>query len=340
MEPMQIVVLVLIFVAILCAVFGVWLLVGGGSKGRIRLRMDGVQQIKDFELGESIAVAHREKERKRQQKKDFIKKEVFSDIPALDARLKASSWAENLYSRLRQAQLPLTVSQFLLISCGGAGLGASVAFIWRRGFDPLLFPLFAVLLGIAPYVYVAMVVRRRIKRFGLQFPDALDMLSSCVQGGLSLNSAVQNIAAEMPEPVSDEFRIFSDELAFGVDLSVALTHFSERVDTADVKFFCAALMIQKETGGNLGEVLDSLQKTIRERFRILGQLKTLTAQGRLSGWIVGALPLALGGVIYLANPEYMSSLITTTMGHKLLAVAGALQLMGFVIIRKIVDIKV
>jgi tight adherence protein B len=184
------------------------------------------------------------------------------------------------------------------------------------------------------------VVTVRAKKFDAQFPDALDLLSSCVKSGMSLNAAVQNVAEEMPDPVADEFRIIADQLTFGEDLSKVLHRFADRMDSEDVQVFTTALMIQKETGGNLSEILDGLQQTIRERFRILRQVKTLTAQGRLSGWIVGLLPIALGGALYVFNPDYMGLLFTTKAGHWLIGIALTFQFLGMLMIRKIVDVKV
>ena len=337
---MQIAVLALVFLAVVFAAFGVWMITGSREKpaDRVQLRMDGVRQIKSYELGESLAVAEKQEAIRKVKKKEIVRRKAFSDIPVLDRRLKVTPWATRLAGRLRQAQLPLTVSAFVLVCLAAAGVGGCLAFIWRR--DIRLTLLVAPVFGIVPYMYVTLAVRSRLKRFNLQFPDALDLLSSSVKGGLAFNAAVQNVADEMPDPIADEFRMLADELSFGIDTVDGLNHLSDRLGTQDVKFFCTALIIQKETGGNLSEILDGLQQTIRERLRILGHVRTLTAQGRLSGWVVGLLPVALGGVIYMLNPDYMSDLFTTDFGHKLLMFAGTLQVLGMLIIRKIVNIKV
>ena len=334
-------ILALVFVAVLLGTLGVWLLVGNreSSSDRIQMRLKGVHQIKDYELGESLAVAEDKKKQARDKRKDITRKKAFSDIPVLENRFGAKPWAEKLSAKLRQAQMPLTVTAFLLICVAAGGVGALLTVALHSKAHPLLTPLGFFMFAVAPYLYLTVAVSSRIKRFGLQFPDALDLLSSSVKSGQALNAAIQNVAEEMPDPVGDEFKIISDELTFGVEMADALRHLSHRLDTSDVQFFCTALLIQKETGGNLSEVLDGLQKTIRERFRILRQVKVLTAQGRLSGWVVGLLPIALGGVIYLCNPEYMAQLFTDT-GKKLLIVALALQMVGMFIIRKIVNIKV
>jgi len=339
---MQIVILALVFFSVLFAVCGVWLLISqrGGVKERVGSRLTGVKLIKKYELGDALAETRERELAKRQQRKEAIKRKAYSDIPAVDKALKKTNWADKLDGMLLQAQMPISVASFVMLSGVLAAMGVAVAMLWRRQFDPLLATLFGLVMGGVPFIYVYFKVRVRIKKFNAQLPDALDLLSSSVKAGQSLNAAIQNVADEMPDPVSDEFKILSDEMGFGVDFNVAMQNLMARVNTPDVRFLCTALMIQKETGGNLSEVLDGLQKTIRERFRILGQVKTLTAQGRLSGLIVGVLPLALCAFLYSANPDYMQQLFTTTTGRWLVAAALGLQLIGVLLIARIVNIKV
>jgi tight adherence protein B len=324
------------------AVFGLWLMLGqgGGQSGNIQMRLSGVKLIKRYEMGDSLAKARDAEARKKDQRREAIKKKAFSDIPVLDHALQKTSWAESLDGKLLQCQMPMSVTAFLLLCSLLGAMGAASTMLWRGGFDMVLTPCATLLLGGAPYLFVLLKVHIRIKKFGSQLPDALDLISSSVKGGQSLNAAVQNVADEMPEPICDEFRIMSDELMFGVTFETVLQHLVMRVPTSDVRFFASALLIQKETGGNLSEVLDGLQRTIRERFRILGQVRSLTAQGKLSGIIVGLLPLALLLAIHLTNAGYLSKLFTEKTGRILLASAGGLQLIGVFFIRKIVDIEV
>jgi tight adherence protein B len=338
----DIVVVVLVFFSVLFGVCGIWLLLRQRSDARSRIsaRLLGVKQIKRYELGDALAENRDREQRKKDSRKEAIRKQAFSDIPAVDKALKKITWADKLNGMLIQAQLPVSVANFVMLCCLLAVMGVALALLWRRHFDPLLSALFGLILGSVPAVYVYVKVHRRVRKFNRQLPDALDLLSSSVKAGQSLNSAVQNVADEMPDPIGDEFRVFADELTFGVTFDQALRNLMVRVHTPDVRFLCTALMIQKETGGNLSEVLDGLERTIRERFRILGQVKTLTAQGKLSGLIVGLLPVALCAFLYFANPAYMGKLFTDKFGHLLLAVAVGLQLTGGLMIRKIVNIKV
>ena len=339
---METLVLALVFFAVLFALCGVWLLVSQRrtARDRINTRLLGVKQVKRYELGDALAETREREEKKRQQRKEAIRKKAFSDIPAVDKALKGTTWAEKLDGMLIQAQLPISVASFMALSGMLAAMGAAVALIWRHYFDPVLALLFGLLLGGAPAIYIYLKVRHRIKRFNGQLPDALDLLSSSVKGGQSLNAAVQNVADEMPDPVGDEFKILADELTFGVPFDTALRHLMSRIGSPDVRFLATALMIQKETGGNLSEVLDGLQKTIRERFRILGQVKTLTAQGKLSGLIVAMLPLALCAFLYFANPDYMTKLFEPGLGRWLVVIALSLQMVGCLLIAKIVKIQV
>lgn len=338
----DIAVVALIFLSVLFAFFGVWLLVSqrGTARERVMSRLKGVRQVKRYELGEALQESRNREARRKERRKEALRQKAFSDIPTLDRALKGSDWAARLNGMLVQAQVPVSVLNFMVMCALLAAMGVAVSVLWRRTFDPLLALLFAALLAGAPIVYVLVRVKRRIKKFSEQLPDALDLMSSSVKSGQSMNAAVQNVAEQMPDPIGDEFRILADELSFGVEFNDALRNLMMRVNTSDVRFFTTAMMIQKETGGNMSEVLDGLQHTIRERFRILGQVKTLTAQGKLSGLIVGLLPVVLCVLIYFANPNYMSDLFTTSLGQKMVGFAAGWQLIGVFMIFKIVNIKV
>jgi len=334
---------VLIGLSVLTACFGLWLMIGGrrgASKDLMQSRLSGVKLIRRYELGDSLAKSREAEKQKKEQRREAIKKQAFSDIPAINVALQKVSWAEKLNGMLLQCQMPMSVTSFVLLCSLLGAIGVAVTVLWRKTLDPALAIIFGGILAAAPFLFIITKVRFRLKKFSTQLPEALDLISSSVKGGQSLNAGMQNVADEMPEPVSDEFRILSDELMFGVDFETALRHFAVRLDTPDVRFFTSALVVQRETGGNLSEVLDGLQKTIRERFRILGQVKTLTAQGKLSGLIVGLLPVVLCIAIYFANPDYISDLFTERVGRILLAIGLGLQLIGMFLIHKITSIKV
>ena len=343
MAGMEAISYVLMGLSVAMALFGVWLLVGQrrDPADRVQSRMKGVRKrLKSYELGDSLAERRQKEEQKKAQRREAIKRQAFSDVPAIELALRKIHWAERLSGMLLQCQMPLSVTTFILLSLVLGALGVAVTIVWHKGFNPVLAVVFGGVMGLAPVMYLRIRVRARLKAFNSQFADALDLLSSSVKSGQSLNAAMQNVADEMPEPICDEFRIMSDELMFGVSFDTMLQHFMDRMSTPDVRFFCSALLIQKETGGNLSEVLDGMQRTIRERFRILAHVKTLTAQGRMSGMIVGLMPLVLCVIIYMMNPGFMGRLFTTKIGQTLLLAAGGLQLTGGFLIYKIVNIKV
>lgn len=335
-------IMALIVLSVGFALFGLWLLLGSGQRtsSHVRERLGGPKKVEDYNLGESIAQEEDKKEEQKQKRRKAVRTKAFSDIPFLEQKLGAKPWAERLHSQLKQAQIPMNVVSFVGMCGGCAVLGALGGVLVYGGFNAIILPVAALVFGVAPFLYLKITLAQRLKKFNEQFPDALDLLSNSVKSGQSLNNAIQNVSEEMPEPVAEEFEMMADEMTFGEEPSKVLNNFQERMSTEDVRVFCAALQIQRETGGNLSEVLDGLQETIRERFRILRQVKTLTAQGRLSGWIVGILPIALGGALYVFNPEYIGLLFTSTTGNYMMGVAGVFQVLGILIIRKIVNIKV
>ncbi len=339
---MEYIILALVVLSVGFAMFGLWLLMGSGSRSssHVQERLSGVRKVEEYNLGESIAAVEDEEEKKKEQRREAVKQKAFSDIPFLQKKFGAKPWAERLHAQLEQAQIPMNVATFIGLCAGCGVLGALGGALVYRGFNPIVVPLAGLAFCAGPFIYLKVALAQRLKHFNEQFPDALDLLSNSVKSGQSLNNAIQNVSEEMPEPVADEFGVMADEMTFGEEPSKVLENFQERMGTEDVRVFCAALQIQRETGGNLSEVLDGLQETIRERFRILRQVKTLTAQGRLSGWIVGILPIALGGALYIFNPEYIGLLFTSTTGNYMMGIAGVFQVLGILIIRKIVNIKV
>jgi tight adherence protein B len=248
----------------------------------------------------------------------------------------------NLAPRARllfqQAGMKTSPEKLLLTSLiGGVTIAGA---IWLR--TGALFP--AVLVASAftplPFIYV---LRRRAKRFAKfeqLMPAALDMLVSALQVGHSLIAAIGALSENCEEPIASEFRKLFDEQNFGVDLRTAMTNLTVRVPVQDVRIFVAAMLIQKESGGNLAEVLSKVAQTTRERFRLKKQIMVHTAQGRLTGRILSLLPAALGLGMYFINPDGMSILWTSPTGQKMLYGSIGMIVVGWLIIRKIVAIKV
>jgi tight adherence protein B len=247
---------------------------------------------------------------------------------------------------LDQVNLPYLPGQFFLLSfflglvglCGGALLSMREEFLFQRGV--VLSLLLALFLGFIPYLVLLDRRRIRIKRFTEQFPDTLEMLARSLRAGHGLNVAIQMVSQEMPDPVRSVFKRSADEQVLGLSLQVVMEKMALRIPTMDVEFFASAVVIQRETGGNLAEIMDKLGHIIRERFRLLGQIRIFTAQGRMTGYILSVLPIAGGLLFYLLNPDYIMLLFKDQLGQLMILAALALQIVGIFVIRRIVDVKV
>jgi tight adherence protein B len=191
-----------------------------------------------------------------------------------------------------------------------------------------------------PLIFVRQKRARRFGKFEQGMPEAVDLMVSALRSGHSLASALGLVGHESPDPIGMEFRVCFEEQNYGLELRTALEHLTSRVPLQDLKIIVAAILIQKESGGNLAEVLDKTSQVIRERFRLKREIQTYTAQGRLTGWILTILPLVLGCALYLISPDNMSLLWKRELGIKLLYGAGSMIILGGLAIRKIVNIDV
>jgi tight adherence protein B len=197
-----------------------------------------------------------------------------------------------------------------------------------------------VTLGLSPYGLVLFKRGKRFGKFEAGLPEALDLMVSALRAGHSLIAAMGLVGRECPDPVGSEFKTCFEEQNYGLELKNALDNMLERVPLQDLRIVATAVMIQKESGGNLAEVLDKTAYVIRERFRLKRNVSTHTAQGRMTGWILTLLPVALGVAIYTINPTMMSILWTRDIGVKLLYASGGMTVVGGLIIRKIVNMEV
>ena len=244
----------------------------------------------------------------------------------------------NLNLLFEQADTNLTVGRFTAISAGMAVAGALLSLVLR--IHPALMPLVAILTGSLPLCFVLFRRKRRLKTFGAQLPDALEMLSRTLRSGQSLPFGFSMVASEMPPPIGKEFDRVFEEQNLGIPMDESLQAMTNRIPNLDLRFFVNALILQRQTGGDLAEILDKIGALIRDRFRIWGQVQALTGEGRLSGVVLLALPFALFAAVYQLNPDYVMVLFTDPMGTKMLVAAAILQVLGALMIRKIVNIKV
>jgi tight adherence protein B len=270
--------------------------------------------------------------------REFVRDRRRSTIGVLDRLLADSALARDTELLLYRAGVDMRVGTFLLVV---AVTGAASMLLFQLFFGRPLFALFfgLVCAGI-PYAVVRSKKTKRTRLMEEQLPDAMDLMTSALRAGLSLPAALQLVAQEAPSPLAEEFGHTFDEQNLGLDIRDAMINLARRVDSVDMKFFVTAVVVQRETGGNLAEIMQNIAHIIRERFRILGDVRTLTAHGRFSGVILGVLPVAMGFIIAIIAPDYMLGFIRDPAGQSLLLIALVLQIFGFMWIRKVVNIRV
>ena len=269
---------------------------------------------------------------------DIRRDELLSTIPWLNRWLQRIDLFPRLRLMLYQADLNWTVGGLVLMSVFCWMVAANLVF-WRTG-ETIFSILLGGIAGMAPLFYVQQKRNARFNRFEERLPDALDMMVSALRAGHSLISAMGTVSKEAGEPVAREFKKCFDEQNFGAELRTAMMDLVTRVPIDDVRIVVTAILIQKESGGNLAEVLEKAAHIIRDRFRLKRQIRVHTAQGRMTGWILSILPVVLGLLLYMVNPEHLSLLWKRPIGVKMLYAATAMTIIGALIIRKIIRIRV
>jgi tight adherence protein B len=320
---MQFAIAVLVFIVVSLAAFtGLSLLDQRNVRARIlRDRLSAVQ--KPAEEGTDFA---------------FLRDEMMSRIPAFDSMLRRSERVSLLQKMLTQGEVDIRAGNFLVLCLGSALLFGLILFLAGGN---VLFGWAGLLLGFfLPYAYASHMRAKRFQRFEERFPEAIDTLARAVRAGHAFTTALELIANEVSEPVAGEFRQLYEEQKFGLPVRDALVNLTQRVPLVDVKFFVTAVMLQRETGGNLAEILDGLSYVIRERFKILRQVRVHTAQGRLTMVLLMALPPVIVLVMQIMNPGFIRPLFTEPLGHGFIVAGIALQTIGYFFIRKIIRIQV
>ncbi len=260
-------------------------------------------------------------------------------IDFLKKVLEKFNFTKNIKVLIRVSNAKITVDMFIIQTCLPLLLTIVLSLFMMK--------MALLLLGIGfagslmPGILLRIKAKKRLDKFTAQFPEALDLVSNALRAGHSLLSSFQMIVQEMTDPVSTIFKIVHDDISLGIDVREALDNMTEYMPkSVDLRFFVTAVQIQREIGGNLAEVLDSLTYTIRERFKLLGQIKTQTAQARLSGLVLALAPLAVSLIIWVMNPEYLQPLLKTTLGNIILCVTVLMASIGYMIIKRITNIRV
>jgi tight adherence protein B len=289
-------------------------------------------------LRERLTDAQKAPERQASEELALLRDEMLSEIPALDTLLRRSARISNLQTLLAQADLKIRAGNILLFSVVSAvALGAIV--LLTSGFPEFAWA--GLILGaILPYSYASYRRGKRFQKFEELFPEAIDTLARAVRAGHAFTTALELISNEVSEPVASEFRKLFEEQKFGLPVRDALMNLTGRMPLVDVKFFVTAVMLQRETGGNLAEILDNLSYVIRERFKIMRQVRVYTAQGRLTMMLLMGLPPIIVVTMLLMNPGFIRPLFTDPIGHALVVIGITLQTLGYFVIRKIIQIQV
>ncbi len=244
----------------------------------------------------------------------------------------------NLPLLLEQADSPVKADMFFAMTGGLACVGLVVAIILNS--PPPLYPVAAIIMGALPFMWIMWRRKKRFDAFSKQLPDALELIARALRSGHSLSSGLHVVIDEMPAPISTEFGMAYEQQNLGQSIDQALKSMLKRVPNMDLKFFVTAVVIQRQAGGDLAEILDKIGHIVRERFKILGAVQALTGEGRISGIVLMAMPIAIFIAVYQLNPDYMMTLFRDPMGKQMLAAAAGLQVLGAIVIKKIIAIKV
>jgi len=244
----------------------------------------------------------------------------------------------NIERVFEQADCHIKPASLLAVAGVLALLGMTAS--WLAGIPVYFWPLTGLVMGCIPMLWLWNKRRVRLKTFASQLPDSLELVARALRAGHSLGAGMHVVAEEMPSPIADEFSRVYEEQNLGIPLEEAMRNMTERVPNLDLRFFVTSVAIQRQTGGDLSEILDKIGYVVRERYRILGQVKALTAEGRLSGIVLIALPFLLFLVMLHIKPDYVATLWTHETGRKMSVFALIMQVLGAAVIKKIVDIKV
>jgi tight adherence protein B len=273
-----------------------------------------------------------------EQSIDLLKSREEGPLPAIERMLGGTTRGTQLGRWIEQSGVKISISSLALYALGGAFVcGLITAKVMRMNVGWFI----GGAIGFAiPVMVLNFKRKRRIRTFEEEFPEALDLISRALKAGHAFATGLKMVADEMSEPIGPEFRKTFDEQNFGLPLKDALNNLTERIPLLDVRFFATAVLIQRETGGNLSEILENLAHVVRERFKILRQVRVYTAHGRLTGYVLLALPVFLVIALSFINPEHMQLLFRERIGHMLLGATVVMQTIGYLWIRQVVKIEV
>jgi tight adherence protein B len=269
---------------------------------------------------------------------DIIKKHEMSGLRWLDVLLSRQAWSQRLDKTLDQADIHAPLGIFVLLSLVFAATGYLAMSLYVR--NSLVCLVVAGALGMLPFKWIFMRKSKRMDAFELQLPEALELVGRALKAGHTFGSGMGMVVSEFGDPIRGEFQKTLDEMNFGVAVTVALDNLMDRVDCPDLNFFVVSVKIQSESGGNLAEIVENIAALIRERFKLKGRVRVLSAEGRMAAWVLCLLPIGLAATINVLNPGYMGVFFSDPIGIKLGYLVVVMMAVGIVIIRKMVRIEV
>ncbi|MGD9213527.1 MAG: type II secretion system F family protein [Desulfobacteraceae bacterium] len=269
---------------------------------------------------------------------DIIKKKIYSDIPLLNKILAGLPWGKRLDLLMYRANVKYTMGYFILISAALGFTAYLISYILIKN------PLFAAAIAMAaagvPFISLRAKKRKRTARFEKQLPEGLELIARALKAGHAFTNGMKLASEEFPDPLGPEFEDTLDEINFGLSVPDALKNLSRRVDCPDLSYFVVAVILQRETGGNLSEIIENLAHLIRERFKFRGKVRILSAEGRMTGKILVAVPAIVFLAIYWLNPEHVGMFIADPMGQTMLGAALVLLCIGALVIKRILKLDV
>ncbi len=323
---MELIICISIFFFILFIVIGIFYL----FRGKLNSESNTVHQ--------RLKKVSTLQERRSQAINIVLQRRKLSNIRWLDLLLRNIPFLQKIDHILQQSNLRYPLGVFLLSSLFLAFFGFICAFYLAK--SPLLSVPVAVLLSIIPLFYIVIKKKKRLKKFEKQLPEALDMLARSLRAGHAFSGGLEMVAEEFDDPMGSEFTKIVDQINFGVAVKDALKNFAERIDVHDLKYLVVAFTIQRESGGDLAEILEKISILIRERFKLYDRVLTLSAEGRLSAKILIAVPLLLAFYFFLSQPGYVEILITDPIGQVLVVFSAAMMTVGVFVMQKLIAIKV
>jgi tight adherence protein B len=269
---------------------------------------------------------------------DIVKKHEMSGLRWLDVLLSRQVWSKRLNKTLEQADIQAPLGIFVLLSLVFTVTGYLAASLYLHNL--LVRLILAGVLGLLPFKWISMRKQKRMHAFEGQLPDALELVGRALKAGHTFSSGMAMVVSEFSDPIHTEFQKTMDEINFGVAVTVALDNLMERVDCPDLNFFVVSVKIQNETGGNLAEIVENIAFLIRERFKLKGRVRVLSAEGRMAAWVLTLLPFGVAVAIQWLNPGYMTVFVTHPIGIMLSYLVAGMMSVGILIIRKMVRIEV